>query len=365
MPSAKPIARLAQRAAGLLEDWSPWDSKLWNRDELKKLPQQPDRPQSDIPRYQPARGPSERAQALANDPKVWKKYDELVANGLKMGGGSWYNTQPLLDDFVEAVGPEQGLKNYEDYIRMVAASSTGSAVRANARNASYYYVNQGKLPERVSQSEPLPTPYGHKMQQNHLRQARDAEAGQPWDVFKNPKPASFEQNLLGNWRPGTIDKHSTRGPGMLSGDARWLKPSWQENKDSPVRYPQQLHAEGTPLKMMGPMDYADVPNPNEYGLLEEVFQDRARRMGIAPAQYQAGGWIGGGELTGLGSPPDPFLKVLEERVMHTAQARGETPAKVYEDFLHRRKPLLQAAGAGVGTAAIGGGLLGEPMGEPD
>lgn len=344
----KAASRLAIRIGGLLDEFQPWASKLWNRDELKKLPQQPDVPQADLPRYEPARGPSERALALANDPKVWRKYDEYVGKGLEQGGAAWYNAEPLRQDFLEMNGPA-GQQMFDEYMRYVAASSTGSAVPVNARNASYYFT-QAARPEGLPASTPLPQPYGHKLQQNHLRQAQAAAAGEPWDVFKNPKPASFEQNLRGNWRPATVDKHATRGPAMLSKDPRWLLTQTAEDAS---RRPQDLAAAGEPLRKMRPTDWADVPNANEYGLLEDVFQDRAKRMGISPAQYQAGGWIGAGELTGLGSPPLPFLQVLEDRVMRTATARGETPRKVYTDFLLRRAPLLGMGGL------LTGGLLGE------
>lgn len=348
-PNPKAAQRLIDKAAELIQGFEPWDSKLWSKEQLKKLPEQPDVPQQNLPRYEPPRGASQRAQDLANNSKVWREYDKLVDKGLKQGAGAWYNTEPLRRDFIDMYGPE-GQKLYEEYMRMVAASSTGSAVPANARNASYYFVQSG-TPEGLPAATPLPQPYGHKMQQNHLRQAQDAAAGQPWDVFKNPKPASFQQNLQGNWLPATVDKHSTRGPAMLSRDPRWLL---TQNAEDATRRPQDLAAAGANLRKFGPTDWADVPNANEYGLLEEVFQDRARRMGVAPAQYQAGGWIGGGELTGLGSPPLPFLQVFEDRVARTATARGETPRKVYTDFLLRQRPLL-----GVGAVPTGSYLLDE------
>lgn len=342
-PNKKAIARLAEKTTALVEKFEPWASQLWSKEQLKKMPEQPDVPQVDLPRYEPARGASQRAQDLANDARVWKQYDKLVDKGLQQGAGAWYNTEPLRRDFLDMYGPE-GQKLYESYMRMVAASSTGSAVPANARNASYYFV-QSAAPEGLPAKTPLPQPYGHKMQQNHLRQAQEAAAGRDWDVFKNPKPASFQQNLQGNWRPATVDKHSTRGPAMLSKDPRWLL---TQNAEDAARRPQDLAAAGAPMKQFGPTDWADVPNANEYGLLEEVFQDRAGRMGVAPAQYQAGGWLGAGDLTGLGSPPLPFLQVFEDRVLRTAAARGETPRKVYTDFLLRQRPLLGAAAVPTG-----------------
>lgn len=335
-------------------EFEPWDSKLWNRDELKRLAEQPDVPQYNLPRAQPARGPSARALDLASNEKALKQYDKFVDKGLREhGSGAWFNTDPLRRDFMEVNGPVEGNRMHRDYIRMVAGSSTGSRVQDNARNGSFYFVNQGNLPKQT----PLPQPYGHKMQQNHLRHALDYEAGNEWDFFANPKPASFDQNLLGNWEPITADKHYVRGLGMVSKDPRWLKPSWQEDKGKPVMRPQDEFAAGRPLDSFGPNDFADSPNANEYGLLEQIGQKRAAKKGIRPAQYQAAGWTGMGEVTGLGSPPQPFLQVLEQRVLLTAQQRGETPAKVYRDFITRKKPLLGAGAGGAGVGAEQQGLF--------
>ena len=46
-----------------------------------------------------------------------------------------------------------------------------------------------------------------------------------WDIYQNPKPASFSQNLQGNLEPGTMDTHAFRNIGMRSGDPRFLETS--------------------------------------------------------------------------------------------------------------------------------------------
>jgi hypothetical protein len=93
----------------------------------------------------------------------------------------------------------------------------------------------------------------------------------------------------------------------------------------------------------------DKPAKTEYGYMERLQQDEARKLGMTPAQYQASAWIGGGEQTGLKSSADPFLKVLEDRIRFTAERTGETPQQVLQRFLMgqnapgRQGPLLSVA----------------------
>jgi hypothetical protein len=152
--------------------------------------------------------------------------------------------------------------------------------------------------------EPLPTPYGHIAQTLHAQNAGNVvrEGGIP--VLQNPKPASFSQNLQGNWTPVTIDTHNIR---LL----------------------------GSPL---------DKPAKTEYGWLEQAQQREAKRMGMTPAQYQASAWIGGGEQTGLKSTADPFLRVVEDRIRLTAAHHGLTPDDVLRRFMRGEMALRSTGG---------------------
>ena len=295
------------------------DAPLFDYSRLREVP---DVPQRDLQRYDAPRGVPERTQALAAPENV-ARVNEVVRRGGEQGGIEWYNTEPLRRAFIEARGPE-GEAAYRQYLDLVASTSPRSNVGTNVRNAAYYYglAQRGEpLPEVIAKGgalsvkEPLPSPYGHIAQGLHAQNARNVLEGSGWPVLQNPKPASFVENLAGNQMPVTVDTHNARLWGMT------------DTKGRPV----------------------DKPAKTEYGFIEKLQQDEARKLGMTPAQYQASAWIGGGEQTGLKSSADPFLKVLEDRIRLTAAQSGETPQQVLHRFLMGqntrggRGPLLSVA----------------------
>lgn len=300
------------------------DSALFDYSNLKNVPNVS---QFDLERYTPPRGVPERTQALA-EPSNIKRVNEVVGKGAQMGGLEWYNTEPLRERFMQELGAEKGAAAFSQYMDMVAATSPRSNVGTNARNASYYYTlaQRGEpLPERVrvgnnwTVAEPLPKPYGHVAQGLHVQNADNVLNNGGWPVLQNPKPASFSQNLQGNQMPVTVDTHNARLWGMV------------DSKGNPV----------------------DMPANTEYGFMERLQQEEAKKMGMSPAQYQASAWVGGGEETGLRSTADPFLKVFEDRVAKTAAARGETKDVTLRKFMRGEGPLLGLTGGGV-AVGLGG-----------
>lgn len=296
--------------------------------DYSRLGEVPDVPQFNLERYVPPRGVPERTQALAAPENV-ARVNDVVQRGVGMGGREWYNTDPLRERFVGELGADAGPAAYQQYLDLIAATSPRSKVAENVRNASYYHslAQQGEpLPHRIMKdngtwtvAEPLPSPYGHIAQGLHVQNAENVLQNGGWPVLQNPKPASFSQNLAGNQMPVTIDTHNARLWGMT------------DSKGRPV----------------------DMPAKTEYGWLEQLQQQQAGNMGLTPAQYQAAAWLGGGAETGLKSAPDPFLKVLEDRVRHTAKKRGEDPEMTLRRFITGESPLLSIpAGIGLGLGAI-------------
>jgi hypothetical protein len=286
--------------------------------DYSRLRDVPNVPQQNLQRYDAPRGVPERTQALASPENV-ARVNDVVKRGAQQGGIEWYNTDPLRQAFIEARGPE-GEAAYRQYLDMVAATSPRSKVSENARNAAYYYglAQRGEpLPARTGNvlDAPLPSPYGHIAQRLHVQNANNVLNEGGWPVLQNPKPASFVENLAGNQMPVTVDTHNARLWGMT------------DTKGRPI----------------------DKPAKTEYGYMERLQQDEARKLGMTPAQYQASAWIGGGEQTGLKSSADPFLKVLEDRIRFTAERTGETPQQVLQRFLMgqnapgRQGPLLSVA----------------------
>lgn len=318
--------------------------QLFDYDKLDRVP---DVPQFDLERTEPKRGPSARVGDIVNDKKVVKQVEAVVDKGAKMGGVEWYNTDQLRERFVGELGEEAGQVAYKRYFDMVAATSPRSKVDANARNASYYYsLDRQGLP-MPGDSDKLPSPYGHLAQKNHKRNAASVVSEDGWDIFKNPKPASFVQNLIGNQRPATVDAHAFKLPALIAEDPRFLASSYKSSKNMPTVNPRKMHGSGE-LSMHDalktPAMWDGAPAKNEYAALEDMYQGIADRKGLTPAQTQASAWVGGGAETGLMSSADPFLKTFEDRVQLTAERTGLRPEDVLRRFIRGELPLHKKGG---------------------
>ena len=351
--------------------------------DFSRLREVPKVPQTDLPRYIPPQGVSQRTSDIISNPDVRNSMLETISNGEKMGGANWYNADPLRDEFIKELGVDAGDAAFKKYMDFVAATSPRSKVPENARNASYYYMLH-------SQGEPMPAvgtknpqPYGHLVQRLHQMNA-ERVAGAGWDPLNNPKPASFVQNLTGNQQPVTVDTHAFRLPAILGQDPRFLVRDWETTYQPGTRWENdvfnprlkevrdkqtgelQYTKNGEPKSTMRvdiangyktgqvPMSEAvqnaawwqPKPNNNEYGAMEKYYQGLGKELNLTPAQTQAAAWVGGGKLTGLGSDESkPFLRFFQDRVYNTAQETGMNPEDVLKYFIQGKLPLKSKGGA--------------------
>lgn len=288
--------------------------------DYSRMSETPSVAQRALPRAEPpARGIPDYIERIA-EPQNLRRMNEYVERGLDMGAGDWYNTMPLRDEFISELGEADGQAAFDRFIDMVGATSSQSRTPVNARNASYYYMRDRQGNPLTTMSDPPESPYGHYTQRNHMMQSGNIVEGRGLSSTQNPKIASFAENLRGNYEPLTIDIHNSRAMGLTN-------------------------ASGKPM---------DTPNPAHYAFLEDLQAQQARDVfGIEPARYQSAMWVGAGDETGLASPPDPFLAVLESRVMHTADQTGIDPQTVLRRFIRGEMPLLSVGGGGLLTMAAG------------
>lgn len=345
--------------------------------DLSNLSVVPNVPQFQIPRTVPARGaPARIVEALAN-PEVEQGINETVMRGIEGGGKEWYNTEPIRQRMLGALGADDTSSAYPLLMDLMAATSPRARVPDNVRTGSYYnYVlRQGlPIPEKPAAG------YGSIAQNLHRQNVEGLVERGGWDIYANPKPASFSSNLQGNQQVATIDTHNFRLPGILSGDPRFLETSVAELTKSPeigletlmrqypglpeevaraaitqkpgktsINYrPQEWVEKGyIPMEdaVNDPALWASKPRDNEYGYYEGWQQGQAKKLGISPAQYQASMWLGGGDTTGLGSAAEPFAGTFEARVRYTADRLGLSPEKVLDMMLRGEIPLLAQGGS--------------------
>jgi hypothetical protein len=297
------------------------------------LNRMPDVPQFDLPRAKPKI--TERLEGLEREgPARLRRYIE--AGGEQNQG--WYNLQQLRDDFRAMYGPTEGDERFRLWTLVNASTSMTNPIESNIRTASHVLnraLRGEALPQVVKVADPetgrmvqtlageLPPPYGSKAQVQHVQRTRQFLSGE-MDPVKNPKPISYQQNLLGNWRPITSDTHYIRD---IVGMDR-AKKSFGE--------------EGALL-------------PGEYAYLEGMGQKVAKGRKMQPAQAQSAAWVGGGKDTGLKSEPIPYLQALQKRIGITARIRGEPIDVTYNKFL-RGEIDLYAEGGKVKKPKRKGGL---------
>lgn len=367
-------------------DWVRENGRTGELFDYSNLDKVPDVPQTQMPRYVPKRGGSERMTSILADPEVAKGINATVERGLEGGGAKWYNTDPLRERMLAIHGEDEGASRYAHLMDLISATSPRSKVPDNIRTATYYnYLSSNDLP---FPDKPAPG-YGSVAQNNHRSNALDVTERGGWDVFKNPKPASFSTNLQGNQNNVTIDTHNMRLPAILSRDPRFLATSvkagtkgdpetamaallarypglpgeevsrsvanFKEGAQDLAAYRPQEWVEKGYLSMddavKDPVLWDAMPRANEYGPYEAWQQEQAKRLGVSPAQYQAAMWLGGGEDTGLASEVEPWLASMEKRIGYTADLLGMSADEVMEAVLKGKMPLL-AKGGRVDAAAL-------------
>ena len=358
----------------------------------------PDRSDFSLVRFQAPKGASARVQdlgkRLTSNPKVADEFRALARDGEEVGR-NWYNTEELRDKFIDYLGEEKGNEAWKDYIWLVGATSTGSKVKPNIRNASYYYsIGREELQavaEELLAGEKTPpkgSGYGHKMQKNQAMNVGRFVTGQfgaDIDPRQNPKPRGFAQSLLGNQRNIAADKHFMRMLGMMSQDPRFLHGSAEVSKELVAelrvkfgndidKYIKTRDVGGKPVFSFNakkavregpdglydaiknkPSIWEDMPNDNEYDFLEKFSGELGRELNMTAPQFQAALWMGAAKKTGV----DPtsqytFMEIFNDLVQTKAKARGLTVDEVLRRFVTGEQPLLAPLAAGAaaaGTAA--------------
>lgn len=334
----------------------------------------------EIRRYDPPRGAPKYVQRLAKNDGAYGKLLAWARGGMGDEGVGWYNTEEMRGAFVRELGPDDGEAAHNLYMDLVAATSAGAKTPANARIAGYYFqrARQG-LPAEMP---PKGSGYGHKAQNLHFNSANEIIEGRGGLLeMQNPKRYTFAENLKGNWKYATVDKHNVRAMGMASRDPEWLATKLEDAKSAkagkvsaPDWWSEKRHGKWDPASFSPRKWYAEnkrkvkwedlpptwfrgAPTKADYAAIEAINRRLADDLGLTPAQAQAALWLGAGSVTGLGSPPKSFQRVFMDRIKATAKRDGVSPDQALRSFLRAERQLGRADPkllAGVGA----GGLLG-------
>lgn len=312
------------------------------------------RPQADLQRRPPPGVPAAKWAGMIANPAVRARIIEAAKAGESVA--DWYDTTSLQKAFHNEFGPEEGQRRYEDYIGMVAGTSTGSKIGQNIKIASNYFSQKyggGRDPGvtpylRRNREKPAnpdyyevpPEGYGADKQQTHMHNVNTLGLGGGLSPENNPKIAAFNENLLGNWQPTTIDKHAIRLGAMASRDPRFLSEQGQAAFAQMSQAGLDQNAAIENLLKQG-TNWIDAIPQSEYAAVEAFWDDIAKEMNIAPAQLQAQAWVGGGKQTGLGSPGVTFMDAFKDRIRRTSIRDNIPPDQVLKLMLHGKLTLAE------------------------
>ena len=369
----------------------------------------PDRTEYSLLRYAPPRGETDRflnlQNKIKNEPGAADEIKRIVKAGEKVGR-EWYDTEDLLKMFKKELGAEDGEAAWREYLTMVGATSTGSKVVPNLRNASYYFTGNkpgGGLPSvdelLAGAVPPKGSGYGHKMGKNQAKNIANYLSGK-WggaaDPALNPKPRGFTQSLLGGHTNIAADKHFMRLMAMMSGDPAFLHTSAELSKTNLEKLRKQFGSsiepfisermvDGKPAwnfnakaahfgkkgnkkikaahPVPGVFDYIqqqkmksaweDMPNKTEYKSFEGMVNKLAKELNMTGPQLQASFWMGAAQDTGVApSSQHTFMQIFNTILEQRAAERGLSKKQVFKNFANRTQPLmLPLAGASMLGAA--------------
>lgn len=226
----------------------------------------PDRSGGSFSRYTPKKVPERMRRLIAatDDPAnpINAMFDNYIERGMRLKGSDWYNTEEMRDWFTGTLGENEGDKRWREFVDLIGATSTGSAVPDNLRNASFYNAlspadrlrvaevvkGGGITPAAAARKLGIDVPnmppekgpgsynYGHVMQGNHAANVLNQLEGQwvritpeglkgaeltKW-LQANPKVKGFANSLLGDTKNIAADKHFMRMLAMADGSPDFL-----------------------------------------------------------------------------------------------------------------------------------------------
>jgi hypothetical protein len=170
----------------------------------------------------------------------------------------------------------------------------------------------------------------------------------------NPKPSTFNQNILGNHSLATVDVHATKAPLLIANDINpgslppeWIKPALRDAyKANPESLTHNMLAETMNSRALRD-DAGNVVADRavmEYESLSKIYDNIAEELDISPAEAQALAWFNYGQRTGLKSEPGSLVDLLNQRIDITAQVINATPEDVVRGLMRREIPLLTLTG---------------------
>tara|TARA_R110000868_G_scaffold15057_2_gene69111 strand:+ start:288 stop:1946 length:1659 start_codon:yes stop_codon:yes gene_type:complete len=305
---------------------------------------------------------NERTQELLGSRAASNAISQAIKKGEPLGVKEWYGTEPLRQ-FSLNEGLSQ--QEFDRMLAQLASASQRNPVEKQTQLGSYLWNldKSGQLtPEKElltnalrrqgAESGPnyieLPPNIGGLAQSAIFDRAKTIAAGEIEKALPpTDKLGTFYRNYQGNLKPVTVDVNAMHLPIMQAKQADWLVPKFVRKDDKGnviyTVYPKKEFEEGR-LTMADALKrtefWKSAPgSAGEYSGIETLWQRAAKRAGVDPAEAQALGWYGGGDLTKLRSAPETYMENLERMARQRAKNTGKTPLEVMKQFVRGKERL--------------------------
>lgn len=235
------------------------------------------------------------------------------------GAYGWYWNEPLMEDYIRLLGPDEGMRQFRRFHQQGAALSPGSAVPQEIERASLYnwLARQGD-PEAFTSGEGLLPGTGHIYHTGTHRKAleRAQRTGSPFETgpMQAAKTKAYYGARTGEnvWSP-IMDAHFVRGIGL-----------------SDVRPATKATEPGASI------------GEREAGRVADWYARQvAQPVGMGGVGAQALQWNVLGPQTGVKSPLGaPFMEVLADLAAAKGRATGQTPREALDAFILGQQELV-------------------------
>ena len=274
----------------------------------------------------------------------------------------FYNTAPIIKKAVElGIPKETAIEQLKKFSKNYAATSPRTQTEENLRNATLVGVKEnlgidiGKIigPGGDGINEKgYPMIIGPKGLHRQLIEDTKAE-GISFD--KNPKPATFSENLTGNLEGVTVDTHAIRAvidvlnelePGSVP--IEWIGGKTPDKtKKFQAMYkkdPNSLDVSTMVRDGLASQTLNKISKQTEYAVFSDIYKKVAEKAGVKPAEAQSLSWFANGEKTGLASEPKTIVELIEDRIDVTSQLTNMNKEEVFKKFMQGKMPLLSLGG---------------------
>ena len=274
----------------------------------------------------------------------------------------FYHTGPIIDKAVSLGIPEKTARaQLRKFAENYAATSPRTKTEDNLRSASIVTAKQKaglELSDIIGPGGEGINEKGYPMMIGpggiHQRLVDDAAAG-GFNFNTNPKPATFVENVSGNFAGVTADTHAIRAvfsamneiePGSVPIQFIGGKTA-AKTKELRAQYeadPSSLNVANMIDDTLASQKINGESVQTEYAIFSDIYKKVAEKLGVQPAEAQSLSWFANGEKTGLGSAPKTIVELIDERVDVTAQALNQPKDEVFKKFMQGSIPLLSLGG---------------------